>query len=719
MRNSYVRTGGVTEVIHGRRIVDGYRALEDRYAAVTRSWLAEQRDLFDTFCAERLDTVRPRARMAELSPSGVVRPPRWHGSRCFALRQPAGQGHARLCVADAGAEERVLLDTSAIDPSGATSLDRFEPSPDGGLMAYQLSENGSEYSELLVVDVATGESLDGTVGYTRYSSVAWLPDQTGFYYVGVVPADPASSGQATPPGRAVFFHRIGTSGAEDSEVVAAQRDPAVRYVVSVSQDGRWLIVSATRAVARSNSLWLADLSEGGPRAPRLVPVQGEADATSSLSIAAGGPAFSVTTWRAARGRLCAFDPACPDQQNWRELIAERPDALMCDAKFLSVPDSAGMLAVSWLRRGVSEVTLHDRSSGAPLGRLELPGTGTVSELTVRANGGHEMWFNYVDSAHPPRVYHYDALADRLVLWSESGAVLPGPVTRHEVCTSPDGARVGMLITFDPSAGRAPRPLWMTGYGGFGVPATPSYSAETAYWLESGGVHVQVQPRGGGESGAGWHRAGQREFKKNAVQDFNAAAEWLISEGWTTPGQLGFAGSSNGGLMAAAAVTQRPELYAAAVFLAPLTDMVRYELSGLGQLWREEYGSAQDAEQLGWLLSYSPYHHVVDGVEYPAVLLVGFDNDTRVDPLHARKMCAALQDATAGDLPVLFRSDGSGHGNRTLDSLLDLMSEVVAFLALHTGLGAATRERSSGADHAVAAEIGTAAQAGGLRDESRA
>ncbi|GAA3419459.1 hypothetical protein GCM10018952_59020 [Streptosporangium vulgare] len=309
-------------------------------------------------------------------------------------------------------------------------------------------------------------------------------------------------------------------------------------------------------------------------------------------------------------------------------------------------------------------------------------------MTTRPEGGHEVWFTYTDSVTPAGVHRYDTRTGRTSPWSAApGAVeVPELEARQLVFASADGTPVRMVVLARPGSG--PRPTILYGYGGFGLSLTPSYSSYILPWVEAGGVFALAQLRGGGEKGAAWHRDGMLERKQNVFDDFAAAAEKLVADGWTTPERLGACGESNGGLLVGAALTQRPDLFAAAVCSAPLLDMVRYERSGLGPSWRSEYGSADDPEQLGWLLGYSPYHRVTGGVGYPATLLTTFGGDSRVDPMHARKMCAALQAATSGPRPILLRHEGDvGHGSRSAGRAVDLAADMLAFLAAHTGLEA--------------------------------
>ena len=344
--------------------------------------------------------------------------------------------------------------------------------------------------------------------------------------------------------------------------------------------------------------------------------------------------------------------------------------------------------------------MHDLATGERTGTVPLPGPGSVGGISERPEGGHEAWFVYTDNTTPTTVLHYDAHTSRTQVWARPpGAVEAPPVTARQIAyRSADGTEVRMLVVSGEdtrAAGEAegrpatPRPAILYGYGGFGISLTPGYSSTVLAWVEAGGVYAIAGLRGGSEEGEEWHRAGMLDRRRCVFDDFHAAAGKLIADGWTTREQLGIYGGSNGGLLVGAAITQQPELYAAAVCSAPLLDMVRYEQFGLGETWNTEYGTAADAEQLGWLLSYSPYHHVTEGVPYPSVLFTVFDNDTRVDPMHARKMCAALQYATSAPLrerPIMLRREADvGHSSRSVSRSVALSADILAFLAAHTGL----------------------------------
>jgi prolyl oligopeptidase len=376
---------------------------------------------------------------------------------------------------------------------------------------------------------------------------------------------------------------------------------------------------------------------------------------------------------------------------WRDLIGEDPEAVLRGYAILDGAELARpVLLADWTRHALSEITVHDLATGEVLSTVPLPGLGTTGGISERPEGGHEAWFVYTDYTTPSVVLRFDARDSAVSSWATApGQVQVPAVTAQQVSySSADGTLVRMLVISSPSDARTPRPTILYGYGGFDISLTPAYSPNVLAWVAAGGVYAVANLRGGSEEGEEWHRAGMLDRKQCVFDDFHAAAETLIRDGWTTPEQLAISGGSNGGLLVGAALTQRPELYAAVICSAPLLDMVRYERFGLGQTWNVEYGTASDPEQLGWLLSYSPYHHVVPGTAYPAVLFTVFTNDTRVDPVHAYKMCAALQYATSSGpgRPVLLRAEGQvGHGARAVSRSASLSGDTLAFAARYTGL----------------------------------
>lgn len=532
--------------------------------------------------------------------------PVWRGGRCFTLRRAAGQ-HVVLFV-----DETPLIDTKQLDPTGLTTLDAWQPSPDGTKLAFQISRGGDERSTLSIVDVKTGELIDGPLDGCRYSPVTWLPDGNAFYYVRF---------------RQVRRHHLG----DPDDITILDREAS--YGLEISADGRWLTICTT------SDLWFADLTTDA--APAHLPQ----DTTTIMSVGPDNRLYVVTI-----GRICIGDPTQPTV--WHDYI--QPDAPLTG---LAVLDDVVLVSTA------NEITVHDRETGHRQGAIDLPGFGSVGSLS---SDGNRAWFTYTDSVTPPTVHCYDASTGQTTAASSSRR----EAETHQLSyTSPDGTELALHVIGKPGG-----PTILYGYGGFGQSLTPTYSAFALAWVEAGGAFVTATIRGDAP-----HR---ESTKQQTIDDFIAASEHLIAEGWTTADQLAICGESNGGLLVAAALTQRPELFAAAVASAPLTDMIRYELSGLGERWTAEYGSAQDPDEFEVLASYSPYHRVADGVKYPAVLLTAFGNDTRVDPLHARKMCAALQHATASQRPVLLRFEpDAGHTTGGIN----LAADMLAFLATETGL----------------------------------
>jgi prolyl oligopeptidase len=781
----------LTEELFGHQVADPYRWLEDADRPETRDWLAAQEELW----ARQRDALPGReafaARVKDLLQVGYVSPPAWRGSSRFFMRRDPGQEHGVLYVTDAGGE-RALIDPIAIDSSGRTTLDHWQPDKEGRLLAYQLSEGGTEESLLRVINVASGALIDGPIDRCRYSGVAWLPGGKAFYYVRRLPPDAVPEGEAQYH-RRVYLHVVGTDPAGDALVFGEGGDKTTYYGVSVSMDGRWLIISASIGTAPRDDVWLADLTASDPARPDFTEVAVGLDAQTSLHAWRDGRLYVFTDLDAPRSRLAIADPADPRPENWRDLLPEDPEAVLRSyaildgAELLSpagtngvspqgiirapggmpdavpgsrprpeggersipleppgAPGASGMrrpvLLASWTRHAVGEVTVHDLATGALLSTVALPGIGSVGGIAERPDGGHEAWFGYTDYTTPPTVLRYNALTGAVDVWAtapgfaERTGAVPAVSARQLTYLSKDGTPV-RLVLIEPGenqreaterwAGKG-RPLILYGYGGFDISMTPGYSANILAWVEAGGAYAVAALRGGSEEGQDWHRAGMLDRKQNVYDDFHAAAEYLISCGVTTAGQLAVWGGSNGGLLVGAAITQRPELFAACVCSAPLLDMVRYEKFGLGETWSTEYGSASVAEELGWLLSYSPYHRVADGTAYPSVLFTVFTNDTRVHPMHAYKMCAALQHAvlprgdeqsippvgppaegglrppahppvnppgpdpgTLGprhDRVILLRAEGQvGHGARAVSLTAELAGDALAFVARETGL----------------------------------
>ncbi|MFI6483825.1 prolyl oligopeptidase family protein [Nonomuraea sp. NPDC050663] len=599
---------------------DPFRWLEDPSSRETRDWHLRQDELWNRHLSKLAWREEAMAQIRAMSAAGEVSAPTWRGEHQFITRRAAWQDHAVLYR-----DDKALIDPNLLDSSGATVLDDWQPDLEGRQVAFQLSRGGDERSALYVVDADTGQIVDGPVPDCRYSPVAWLPDGKAFYYV--------RQG-------AVWLRRV---GGPEERLCKGQG-------IGLSHDGRWLVVAQDRDVR------IIDLPESTTRA-----VQEGVQARTVAAVGPDGRLYVATDRDAPLGRLCVADPGRPDE--WRELVPQDPEAVFAGFAVLET-----RLLVAWLRDAVSEVTVHDLDSGARIGEVPLPGPGSVGPISVR---GDEAWFVYTDYVTPSTVLRYPGEAP----------VMEAEIRSERVeAISADGTRVPVLVLSRPGDS-GPRPTILYGYGGFGIPLTPAYSTYILPWVLSGGVFALAGVRGGGERGEEWHRQGMRADKQNSFDDFVASASLLIEGGWTTPSQLGACGESNGGLLVGAAITQRPELFGAAVMSAAVLDMARYELFGMGASWRQEYGSADVPEELEWLMAYSPYHHVRPGVRYPATLFTVFEGDTRVDPMHARKMYAAMMESGVEHV-YLRRERHVGHGRRAYSRGVELAADLLAFFRHH-------------------------------------
>ncbi|MGI8310598.1 prolyl oligopeptidase family serine peptidase [Saccharopolyspora hattusasensis] len=684
----------IAEDLHGHQVADPYRWLEDPAEPRTEAWSTAQDELARTWLDALPGREAVAERMRSLLAAGSVSAPAWRVGRAFFTRREPGQEFPVLYVREPDGAERVLLDVTELDPSGLTTLDSWTPSLEGDRLAYQISVGGDEESLLHVLDVATGDLVEGPIDRCRYSTISWLPGGEEYFYIRRLAPELVPDGEEQFH-RRVWRHRVGADPDQDLLVHGEGLDHTYYYGTRVSRDGRWLVVEGSPGTARRDSVWIADLSEGGD-VPDLRQVVDTSDGYRvGAWVERDGRLYVMTTLDAPRWRLCVADPTNPEPANWTELIAEEPDSVLEAVRWFDTGDGDPQLVVLRTRHAVSEVTLHDPATGRRTAEVPLPSTGQVTALTTvdEATEGDRdrLWIGWTDFATPSCVHAYSRRTGQTALDQQApGTVeLPTVHTQQVTYRSLDGTPVRMFLLSPAAEPDRPRPVFMTGYGGFSLSREPGYTPSALAWVAAGGVWALPSLRGGGEEGEEWHVAGMREQKQHTFDDFHAAAQHLIDEGWTTAEQLAISGGSNGGLLVGAALTQRPDLYRAVVCSAPLLDMVRYEQFLLGRTWNDEYGTADDAEELGWLLSYSPYHNVTDQTDYPSVLFTVFESDSRVDPNHARKMCAALQHATSSDpakRPVLLRRETEvGHAARSVSRTVGLATDQLAFLSEATGL----------------------------------
>jgi prolyl oligopeptidase len=678
------RTEVVVDKLHGVEVRDPYRWLEQGEAEEVKSWTGRQSALL----RQTLDPVPARAwierrlwQLHEVGTLGVpLARPDGHLVRYFYTRR-AGKQNQPVMYVRQGLEgaDHPLVDVNALKADGTLALDWWSPSEDGRLVAYGVSANGDENATLRVRDVVTGKDLPDAITRARHCSLAWQPDGKGFYYTRYPASGSVPAGEEEYH-RTVFHHRLGDDPDRDPQIFGKGRDLKDWPNLALSPDGRWLGIEVEQGWAKTE-LYLLDTRGKGP--PRPV-ITGQ-PALYNLAEVLDDRIYVLTNEKAPRSRLFSVDPRHPERARWKEIIPEGPETLQ------SVRPVGGKLAALFLKDASSRLRIFS-AAGKLERELPLPTLGTAEGLSGR-HDRPELFYSFASFLSPTQVLRHDVDAGDVRVWQKLDAPLE-PATYQVEQTrfrSKDGTEVPMFLVHKKNLVRdGTTPTLLYGYGGFNISVTPAFAAAVAPFIEAGGVYAVATLRGGGEYGEAWHEAGMLGKKQNVFDDVISAAEHLVATKITSPAHLAISGRSNGGLLVGAAITQRPDLFHAAVCGVPLLDMLRYHQFRIAKLWIPEYGSAEDPEQFRWLYAYSPYHHVKEGVDYPATLFFTAASDSRVDPLHARKMTARLQAATTGRKgPILLRLETqAGHGaGKPLGKLIAQHTDELTFLFQELGMKA--------------------------------
>ncbi len=695
----------VTDSIHGVELTDPFRWLEGDNADPAQmgklsdevaGWTDEQ----NAYTRAVLDNLPGRraleSRLRELMEVGTVSAPTMAGNRYFFSKREGAQAQGIIYVRDgADGEARVLIDPNTLDETGLTTVSWYTPNHDGSLLAFGMYASGDENSTLYVMDVDSGEWLADEIP-GKVSLAGWMPDSESFFYQRLEDLDNAYSS-------ALKYHRLGTHHRQDPTLFRQQApeffyegsDYSAEKIESlkttwgpggyISDDGRWLGVIYYTGTA-SMDAWFADLDAWFRTGElNLTTASLGRDGTLSGGFFNGDTLIASTTMGAPNGRVVAIDMHSPGYANWTDVVPES-DSLVIE----SVSIARGIIAVEYMDKAATRIALH-RLDGTPIGDLPLPGIGSAGLAT--SDDRTEAYLTFASFNMPRSIYRVDLATGDRSLWDRPDVpVNPDAIVVKQVTyPSKDGTEVSMFVVHHKDVqldGNNPTLLY--GYGGFNISMTPFFSSTMYPWYEKGGVYAIANLRGGGEYGEGWHRAGMLEQKQNVFDDFIAAAEWLIDNGYTKPERLGIAGGSNGGLLTGAVVVQRPDLFAAAISAVPLLDMVRYQNFLMARYWVPEYGSAEDPEQFEFIRKYSPYQNVTPGTKYPAVLFTAGENDTRVHPLHARKMAALMQASTGSDPdedPILLwvnRDAGHGQGKPLHLRVRDVADQRI-FMMWQTGM----------------------------------
>jgi len=674
-------TADVVDVLHGVSVADPYRPLEDVDSAETKAWVAAENALtFDWLAKvpargpilDRLTTLWNYERW------GV---PRCEGGRTFVTKNDGLQNQAVLYVIDAdGAEPRVLLDPNAASSDGTVALSSWSPSRNGKLLAYATSVAGSDWSEIRVRDAGTGKDLPDVVRWVKNSGAAWKPDGSGFYYGRYDPPKPGAELTQLNQFHKLCFHKLGADPATDPIVYQRTDKPTWHFGAMPTDDGRYLVVEISESTSRKSRALIADVgddaSTGGFR--DLFP---EFDASHEILDNDGSTFFVQTDRDAPKGRIVAVDANHPEPAAWKTLVPEAAETLTAASV---VGDRFLCHYLADAHSVVKSFTLDGRFERD----VPLPGIGSARGFNGRRSD-QETYFAFTSYLSPPSVGRYDvATGATSVFRAAQTAFDASPyVTEQVFFASKDGTRVPMFLTHRRDLAKdGSHPTYLYGYGGFDISMTPSYSPWTALWLEMGGVYAVANLRGGGEYGEAWHEAGTKAKKQNVFDDFIAAAEWLIAQGWTSTPKLAIAGGSNGGLLVGACMIQRPHLYGACLPAVGVMDMLRFHRFTVGGGWRSDYGDPNVAADFEVLRRYSPYHNLKHE-SYPPTLVTTADHDDRVVPGHSFKFAAALQAAQQCAAPVLIRvQTKAGHGaGKPTSKILEEQADAAAFLVRTLGI----------------------------------
>lgn len=673
MSNFETPRGDVTEQYHGTQVTDPYRWLENANAEEARTWVEAQNEKSAVYFQALEQRPHIVARLSELMDYPRYSAPVKKGRRYFFQHNTGLQNQDVLYTQKALRDQPLLLlDPNLLSADGTVALTTQAYSHDGSLLAYGISRSGSDWQEIKIRNVASGEDYSEVLRWCKFASIAWKHDNSGFYYNRLPEAGSVAEEDESCYSQ-VYWHALGTPQDNDELI---HEDPQFKersFSPLVTEDGVYLILFVWLGTDPKSRIYYREVGSTGP----FIRLLDDFDAAYHFLYNQGTIFYFQTDLAAPRGRIIAIDTRHPERANWFEVLPEQDDVVD------SVCVVHQHLVVTYKHNAHHLVKLYSLD-GKPCGEIALPALGSIIEATGNADDS-ELFLNFTSFLYPPTILRYDFLDGQVEIWRGSQLDFDPTCyeTRQVFYSSRDGTRVPMFLTFKKGLILdGTHPTFLYGYGGFNISLTPAFSACNLFWLECGGVYAQANLRGGDEYGEEWHLNGMREKKQNVFDDFIAAAEWLIARGYTSSSRLAINGRSNGGLLVAACMVQRPDLYGAVVCEVPVVDMLRYHKFTVGRYWIPEYGNAEEnPEHFRFLYAYSPLHNVRIDVAYPAVLITAADTDDRVVPAHAKKFAATLQVASSGTAPILLRIDmKAGHGlGKPITKVIEERADVYAFL----------------------------------------
>ncbi|MCU0525503.1 MAG: prolyl oligopeptidase family serine peptidase [Elainella sp. Prado103] len=669
-----------TDLYHGVRVPDPYRWLEDPHSEKTQAWIQAQNQVTFGFLNQIAIRDHLKQRLTQLWNYEKFSTPFKKADRYFYFKNDGLQNQSVLyTLPHLEAEPRVLLDPNQLSPDGTVALSGLAISEDGQLMAYGLSTAGSDWQEWKVRDVESGEDLPDHLKWIKFSGASWKLDRSGFFYSRYDEPNTTAQLEEVNYFQKLYFHQLGTPQSEDVLIYERPDQKEWGFGGYVTEDGRYLIISVWQGTDPKNLLFYQDLTQPGSPVVELI---SEFEAHYSLIDNAGTLFWLQTDLDAPRGRVIAIDVCHPDRSNWRELIPEAKETL----------EGVGLLnqqfVASYLQDAHTQIKIFDLE-GHFVREVLLPEVGSAGGFGGKREDT-ETFYSFTSFTTPTTLYRYNMITGESTLFRQPQVAFdPAQYETQQVFyPSKDGTRIPMFMSYKKGLQlQGQNPTILYGYGGFNVSLTPSFSPSNIVWMDLGGIYAVPNLRGGGEYGEAWHQAGMKQNKQNVFDDFIAAAEWLIAQGYTSSQKLAISGGSNGGLLVGACMTQRPDLFAAALPAVGVMDMLRFHQFTIGWAWCSEYGSAEHPEDFPILYAYSPLHNLRPGTAYPATLITTADHDDRVVPAHSFKFAAALQAAHRGEAPVLIRIETqAGHGagkptTKVIEEVADRFGFLVAVLGI--------------------------------------
>ncbi|WP_286830297.1 MULTISPECIES: prolyl oligopeptidase family serine peptidase [unclassified Idiomarina] len=670
------RKGDVVDTYFGTEVADPYRWLEDDRSEETENWVKAQNEV--TFA--HLESIPYRekieTRLTELWNYEKISAPFKEGDYTYFYKNDGLQNQYVVYRQKGDEEPEVFLDPNTFSEDGTTSLAQLTFSDDGSLAAYSISEGGSDWRKIRVIDAETKEQLEDPLVDVKFSGVSWVGNE-GFYYSSYDKPEGSELSAKTDQHK-LYYHELGTDQSDDKLVFGGTDAEKHRYVGGyVTDDDRYLMISAANSTS-GNKLFIKDLTKEDSE---LVTVLDHTDSDTRVLDNDGSKLYLVTNLDAPNQRVATVDASNPTPENWEDFIPETENVL-------SVSTGAGYIFAEYMVDAVAKVKQY-AYNGDMVREVQLPGVGSIGGFSGKKEAD-ELYYTFTNYSTPSTIYKFDPDQGGSEVYAESGADFDSAnyESKQVFYTSKDGTEVPMIITYKKGTKLdGSNPTILYGYGGFNISLTPSFSIANAAWLEMGGVYAVANLRGGGEYGKDWHKAGTKMQKQNVFDDFIAAAEYLIEKDYTSPERLAIRGGSNGGLLVGAVMTQRPELFAVALPAVGVLDMLRYHTFTAGAGWAYDYGTANDSKEMfEYLLGYSPVHNVEEGVAYPATLITTGDHDDRVVPAHSFKFAAELQDKAGGENPQLIRIEtNAGHGAGTpVSKTIEQYSDIFGFTLYHMG-----------------------------------